>query len=453
MFSAHVLFRHIQTKYVISAAWYFWSASDTGYHLFGGPPEFKIRPRGFIYKIYKNFGDRLLEATDTDESDDLIVQASRRSDGSTAIMVLNLSETVTYDTQVSLANFAMTGEVEVHTMSNSNCYEGGPGPSMTTLSGQGNPINYTFAPWTVTCLVVQGVPDVPIITNAAAGNITTEGATITWDTDRASTSQVEYGTTISYGSSTAEDSSLVNSHSMNLTGLTPGKLYHYVVRSKDVDQKEGISADATFSTAVNPAVKVVLTAESTSLPTEGQTLITGSLMNSEDQLDITKTAGTFNFSVSPSNMGSFWITDAIPATGNTRDVQFAGGTYIIFKTGTTTGEATLTGSFGSLTPGTIKLQIGGGGGGELVTKVYPNPLIVSKGGQMTFSVGAATGGEVKIYTINGRLVKELVIGTGASEVDWDVLNEDGNSITAGLYLYTIIDGDGNKKTGKLAITQ
>jgi hypothetical protein len=35
----------------------------------------------------------------------------------------------------------------------------------------------------------------------------------------------------------------------------------------------------------------------------------------------------------------------------------------------------------------------------------------------------------------------------------DVLNEDGNSITTGLYIYSIIDAEGNKKTGKLAITQ
>jgi hypothetical protein len=89
---------------------------------------------------------------------------------------------------------------------------------------------------------------------------------------------------------------------------------------------------------------------------------------------------------------------------------------------------------------------------ELDVKIYPSPYNSSKGNSMTFSIGGTTGGEVKIYTISGKLVKKLVIGTGESEVDWDVLNEDGNNITAGLYLYTIIDGEGNKKTGKLAIS-
>jgi hypothetical protein len=91
-------------------------------------------------------------------------------------------------------------------------------------------------------------------------------------------------------------------------------------------------------------------------------------------------------------------------------------------------------------------------GDDIDVKAYPNPLVISEGDQITFSVSGATGGEVKIYTISGKLVKKLVLGAGESEVDWDVLNEEGNSIKAGLYLYTVTDGDGNKKTGKLVIS-
>jgi hypothetical protein len=89
---------------------------------------------------------------------------------------------------------------------------------------------------------------------------------------------------------------------------------------------------------------------------------------------------------------------------------------------------------------------------EPIVKTYPNPLTISKDSKMTFRV-TDPGGEVKIYTVNGKLVKELVIGSGENEVDWNLLNEEDNSITAGLYLYTVTDGAGNKKTGKLAITQ
>jgi hypothetical protein len=90
---------------------------------------------------------------------------------------------------------------------------------------------------------------------------------------------------------------------------------------------------------------------------------------------------------------------------------------------------------------------------EIDMKAYPNPYSPSKGNSMKFSLDSTGGGEVKIYTISGKLVKELVIQSGESEVDWDVLNEEGNNIKAGLYIYSITDGDGNKKTGKLLITQ
>jgi hypothetical protein len=101
--------------------------------------------------------------------------------------------------------------------------------------------------------------------------------------------------------------------------------------------------------------------------------------------------------------------------------------------------------------------VGGGPGGddtpgEIDVKVYPNPLVISEGSQITFSVSGTTGGEVKIYTVSGKLVKELVIQSGVSGVNWDILNEEGNSIKAGLYVYSITDGEGNKKTGKLAIS-
>jgi hypothetical protein len=92
-------------------------------------------------------------------------------------------------------------------------------------------------------------------------------------------------------------------------------------------------------------------------------------------------------------------------------------------------------------------------GDEIDARVYPNPYILSGSNPMTFSINGTTGGEVKIYTVSGKLVKKLEVEAGENEVNWDVLNEEGNSITAGLYIYCIKDGEGNNKTGKLAITQ
>ena len=72
-------------------------------------------------------------------------------------------------------------------------------------------------------------------------------ATITWDTDEASDSLVQYGLTAAYGSSQSA-ATLVTSHSITLTGLTPGMEYHYRVSSSDGSGNTSVSLDRTFTT-------------------------------------------------------------------------------------------------------------------------------------------------------------------------------------------------------------
>jgi parallel beta-helix repeat protein len=86
------------------------------------------------------------------------------------------------------------------------------------------------------------------ISAVVAGNITSSGATITWTTNVGATSQVNYGTTASYGQSSALDSSLVTSHSVALTGLTASTLYHFQVKSADASNNQAASGDFTFTT-------------------------------------------------------------------------------------------------------------------------------------------------------------------------------------------------------------
>ena len=88
----------------------------------------------------------------------------------------------------------------------------------------------------------------PVISNIVAGSITSSAATITWSTDQASSSQVEYGTTTAYGSMTTLNQTLVTSHSQALTGLLAGTLYHYRVHSTNASGAQGISGDFTFTT-------------------------------------------------------------------------------------------------------------------------------------------------------------------------------------------------------------
>jgi hypothetical protein len=93
------------------------------------------------------------------------------------------------------------------------------------------------------------VPPAPaVISNIQSGNITSSGATITWSTDVNADSQVEYGPTAQYGFLTPIDLTAVQSHSMNVTGLTPNVTYHFRVRSRN-DNGTAISSDNAFTTS------------------------------------------------------------------------------------------------------------------------------------------------------------------------------------------------------------
>src|SRR3989441_9209986 len=86
----------------------------------------------------------------------------------------------------------------------------------------------------------------------SASGITSTSATITWATDEASDSQVEYGTTTAYGQVSALASALVTSHSVGLSGLSASTVYHYRVKSRDAVGNLAVSGDVTFTTLAPP---------------------------------------------------------------------------------------------------------------------------------------------------------------------------------------------------------
>ncbi len=79
-------------------------------------------------------------------------------------------------------------------------------------------------------------------------------ATVTWVTDKAADSQVEYGLTAAYGALTTLNASLVTAHSQGLSGLSAGTQYHYRVRSKDSAGNVTVSGDLTFLTLTGAGV-------------------------------------------------------------------------------------------------------------------------------------------------------------------------------------------------------
>ena len=95
-------------------------------------------------------------------------------------------------------------------------------------------------------------PGAPVIAAVRAAAVGQSTATITWTTDKMADGQVEYGTTTAYGSSTALNAALTESHSQALTGLAASTGYHVRVKSRDASGRLAVSADTTFTTAAPP---------------------------------------------------------------------------------------------------------------------------------------------------------------------------------------------------------
>ena len=126
----------------------------------------------------------------------------------------------------------------------------------------------------------------PTISGRTATNITGSSAQITWTTNEAATSRVEYGLTTSYGSLTTLDATLVTAHSVALTGLAPNTTYNYRVRSIDAAGNEAISANSTFKT----------TAAADSIPPSTPTGLTATAV-SATQINLSWNASTDNVAV------------------------------------------------------------------------------------------------------------------------------------------------------------
>ena len=159
-------------------------------------------------------------------------------------LVLQTEEGSPTGPQTSFAGFSV-GNVKITT----------DGISDFTVSADGavtvgpNEVAAAALPRTIALDNVAVPPDTtpPVISNVQATGITASAATITWTTDEASNSVVEYGLTTSYGS-TSSNATNVTSHSIPLTGLSANTLYHYRVKSTDTASNTATSVDHSFQT-------------------------------------------------------------------------------------------------------------------------------------------------------------------------------------------------------------
>ena len=113
--------------------------------------------------------------------------------------------------------------------------------------------------------IEQTTPDTtpPSISNITETDITSNSATITWQTNEPSTSLVKYGTSPGDYSLQKYDSSPVTSHSITLTHLSPSTTYYFVVNSTDAGGNTNQSSEYSFKTSTEdktpPSTTLTLT--------------------------------------------------------------------------------------------------------------------------------------------------------------------------------------------------
>lgn len=217
-------------------------------------------------------GDNCANPPDTTKP---VVSITSPTNGATVAAKPTITANATDDVAVQSVDFYVDGaKVGTDTTASSNSYS----YTLTTALSAGSHSMYAIATdtsgntqqsSTVTVTVADTTP--PTISAVTVSSTSQSGATITWTTNEAADSQVNYGATSSYGSHSTLDSTLVTSHSVTLSGLTASTTYHYQVVSKDASSNSASSSDATFTTQAASGDTTAPTVSITA-PTGGSTL-------------------------------------------------------------------------------------------------------------------------------------------------------------------------------------
>jgi len=171
------------------------------------------------------------------------------------------------------------------------------GTAVAVTLGATAPTNHR---WNMAAVEVKpGTPPAPgpRISDVAVLDRTSSSARVVWTTNLASTTQVEYGPTSSYGWSTTLDSALVTAHSAPISGLDPETTYHYRVVSRDSAGNTVRSPDFVFTTAGVSTMSCHMT-----MPTAGST-VSGTVTVAADASSTASVSGV-QFRLGGANLGA-----------------------------------------------------------------------------------------------------------------------------------------------------
>jgi len=268
-------------------------------------------------------------------------------------------------------------------------------------------------------------PAAPAIMQVSTANITKNSAQIDWTTNVAATSQVQYGATSSYGTTTPLDSTMVTTHSISLGALAANQTYHFSVVSTANGQTVS-GSDQTFTTATNTAAITGISPNSGSTAGGTQVTISGSNFVSGATVQFGGTAGNAVTFVSATQLKATTpahaagaVTVVVTNPSSSASTPFSSFTY-------TTASSPLTVSTTALSGGTVgtayssSVQASGGTTPytwTLASGTLPSGLTLSTAGAIS---GTPTTAATSSFTVqvkdaaNATATKALSIVVGAA---------------------------------------
>lgn len=296
---------------------------------------------------------------------------------------------------------------------------GTAGTQWPTRSYQSNYwVDVIFAPSTGSLTWISGTQFTPVGSTAS----------VTWSTAVPSDSQVEYGTTASYGNSTALTATLVTTHSVGLSGLSAGTTYHFRVRSRDSDAVLALGLDNALTTVAAALPVSVSISPLNVTVTSGATQQFVAVVSNTTNPGVTwsATTGSINSSglfTAPVVSSSIVVT--VSATSQADTSKRASSTLTVTPQTPVLSVApaslSFSGQAGASSPAPASLSITNSGGGSLTftgtsnqpwlvlsgaSGTAPSTLTVSpalsglKAGAYTGQVSVAGGGTTKMVTVS-----------------------------------------------------
>jgi glucose/arabinose dehydrogenase len=152
-----------------------------------------------------------------------------------------VAATVTYDQATRRATLDPTTNLAFSTVYTATVKGGASGAKDAAGNALVADVTWTFT--------TAAAPDTtpPVISAVRATKVNASQTEITWTTNEPADSEVLYGRTTAYGSTSGLVSTLVTSHTVRLRNLQKGTQYHFKVKSRDAAGNVQESADFTFT--------------------------------------------------------------------------------------------------------------------------------------------------------------------------------------------------------------